>query len=235
MIIDGNFDFPQEIEGTGIVSVDEITRAKIVTRKYCVVRSLYNPLLQGTFQAIPDYQYPTCILIEERPDSSPGQMLFFTRVFAEIPATRTEPRMVAFPVPGRSAATFSLQTGKAINWKQYGNGSPYVRAILGKSTFSYAAGDPITIFSPPALTTIFYTPPHTGKGQVDFIGPVYDFTGTRGIYASGQLTQAGAEPSFTYVGSTDPAVMPNPWIFEANISRWRGGIWVMEVTTVATS
>ena len=231
-IVDGNFLTPVECEGSGVITIDDVTKAMIVTRKYQVVRTNYRPLLTTPTVIVPDYQFPTCILIEEIPDQVVQGILFFTRVYAQIPVARTEPRIVSFTQPGKSAVLKSAYTGNPIQWLNYGAGSPYTKAIMASVAFTYGAGDPNTLFSPPALTQIFYNSP-TGRITVDYVGDVYQYAGVR-TYTQNN-TEIIVEPYYILQGTTSPATIPASWIFEVNISRWRGSVWQMEVTTVPTS
>lgn len=240
IVYDGDFSVPVEINGSPIISTDPVTRSKTIVRSYAVWKAYYNPLIYGTFQRIPDRQYPTAILIEEVPQQTEGPWFFFQRVYAEIPASRTEPQVYGFPMPGKSSVTLSAQTGRPVNWRQYGNGSPYTRAILASVAYTYAAGDPgvggASLFTIPELTRITYNSP-TGLISVDYVGDVYEFAGTRIITAiqGGISVLVGAEPSFVLVGSTSPRTIPAQWVQEVNVRRWRGSIWEMAVITIPTA
>lgn len=239
IVLDGDFSTPQEVNGSPLISTDPITRAKTVVRSYAVWKAYYNPLIYGNFVAIKDRQFPTCILIEEVPQNTDGPFFFFQRIYCEIPASRNEPLVYAFSMPGKSAVTLSAITGKPVNWRPYGNGSPYSRAILANAAYSYAAGDPgpngANLFTIPVLTRILYNSV-AGPISVDYVGDVYEFAGTRAITAQqgGITVLTNAEPDFVFVGSTVPRVLPATWIAEANVRRFRGSIWELEVITVPT-
>ena len=239
-ILDGDFSTPQEVNGSPMISTDPVTRSKTVVRKYAVWKSYYTPLIYGSFVAIPDRQFPTCILIEETPQQVDGPFLFFARTYCEVPGPRNEPLVYAFSMPGKSAVTLSSLTHLAVNWRQYGNGSPYTRAILANAAYSYAAGDPgpngSLLFTIPTLSRIVYNSV-AGPISVDYVGDVYEWSGSRAItqQQGGITVLTGAEPSFVFVGSTVPRTLPATWIAEANVRRWRGSIWELEVITVPTT
>ncbi|MBS0328216.1 MAG: hypothetical protein JSR30_00055 [Proteobacteria bacterium] len=232
-IIDGDFTIPREVEGSGVFYIDEITRAKILTRKYCVERALFQPLLTDDLAPVKDYQYPSCILVEERPDSAPGRLLFFTRTFAEVPASRTETRTVAFTQPGLSQALFSDYSKLAIWWNQYGGSQPYTRNAVATVAYSYKT-DPTT-FVVPDISRITYR-----GAPVDYAGDVYVYVGNR-VVVTGPITglstadgQIIVEPKWLLQGSTVPRTLPANWILDTQINRWRGTIWEMAVITVPT-
>ena len=237
---DGDFSVPVEVNGSPMISTDPITRSKTIVRKYAVWKAFYNPLIYGAFTKIPDRQFPTAILIEEVPEQVDGPFFWFQRVFCEIPGDRTEPLVYAFPMPGKSAVTLSALTGKPVNWRQYGNGSPYTRAILSRVDYTYRAGDPgpsgSLLFTIPTLTRITYNSV-TGPISVDYVGQVYEFAGSRAItqQQGGITVLSNAEPDFVLVGSTVPATIPEQWIQEVSVRRWRGAIWEMSTITVPTA
>lgn len=240
IVLDGDFSTPQEVNGSPLISTDPVTRAKTVVRSYAVFKAFYTPLIYGTFVAIKDRQYPNCILVEEIPQGADGPYFYFQRVYSEIPASRDEPLVYAFSMPGKAAVTNSRQTGLPVNWRPYGNGSPYTRAILANAAYTYAAGDPgpngANLFTIPELSRITYNSP-SGPISVDYVGDVYEFAGTRAItqQQGGITVLVNAEPNFVLVGSTTPRTLPTTWIAEANVRRWRGSIWELEVITVPTT
>lgn len=237
---DGDFSAPVEINGSPIISTDPVTRSKTIIRKYAQWKSFYTPLIYGTFAKIPDRQFPTAILIEEVPEQTDGPFCYFQRIFCEIPSARNEPIAYAFAMPGKSSVTLSARTGKPVNWRQYGNGSPYTRVILSNIAYTYAAGDPgvngANLFTIPTLSRITFNSV-TGPISVDYVGDVYEFAGSRAITAiqGGITVLVDAEPNFVFVGSTSPRTIPATWIQEVNIRRWRGAIWEMSVITVPTT
>jgi len=184
--------------------------------------------------------FNSAILIEEIPQQVDGPFFHFQRVYAEIPGDRTEPLVYAFPMPGKSSVSLSSLTGRPVNWRQYGNGSPYTRAVLSRVDFTYRAGEPgpngSLLFTIPDLTRITYNSV-TGLISVDYVGDVYEFAGTRAItnQQGGVTVLVGAEPNFVYVGSTNPRTIPANWIQEVNVRRWRGAIWEMSTITVPTA
>ncbi len=236
---DGDFSQPVEVNGSPLISTDPITRSKTIVRSYAQWKAFYNPLIYGAFVRIPDPQFPTAILIEEVTQQVDGPLMWFQRVYCEVPNSRNEPLVYAFSMPGKSAVTLSALTHQPVNWRPYGNGSPYTRAILANVAYSYAAGDPGTnganLFTIPTLSRITYNSV-TGPISVDYVGSVYEYAGTRAITAvqGGITVLTGAEPNFVLVGSTSPASIPASWIAEANVRRWRGSIWELEVITVPT-
>lgn len=237
---DGDFSQPVEINGSALISTDPVTRSKTIVRMYAVWRTSYTPLIYGNFTLIPDRQFPTAFLIEEIPQQCEGPFFFFQRLYSEVPNSRTEPLVYAFSMPGKSAVTLSALTHQAVNWRPYGNGSPYTRAILATVNYSYAVGDPgatgAALFTIPTLTRITYNS-FSGPISVDYVGDVYEFAGSRAITSQqgGITVLTNAEPNFVRVGSTNPAILPATWIAEANVRRWRGAIWEMSVITVPTA
>ncbi len=246
IIIDGDFKTPREVEGSGGISIDEVTRAKVVKRTYAVERSFFQPLLRADnpFAVIPDAVFPDCILVEEMFDSIEGPILYFSRVFSQIPAARTEPKLVTFTMPGKSGVQTSQYTGKAIYWSNYGSGSPYTRAILATSSFTYKAGNPQGLFTLPPLSQIFWDSP-TGRVPVDWAGDVYELKGLRvgrPYYGPEVINNPSLlfitdviEPDWRKVGQTIPPTVPSIWTSEIGVYRWRGCIWCLEVTQVPTS
>lgn len=238
---DGFFDVAQEIEGTAMISTDPITRSLIVVRSYVVKKAFYQPLLYTNpalivpVVPIPDYQYPTAILVEENAGQSIGPMFYFTRIFAEVPVLRTEPRLVAFARPGITQAQLSPYSRLPIGWNQYGGGQPYTRLVLGTATFTYKSNP--NDFVVPSQTVVLY------KGApVDFVGDVYVYSGNRQVNInpifSGLSPPGGTtlfEPNWTLEGTTAPPTLPASWVIEPSIDRWRGTIWQMTVVTVPTT
>lgn len=214
-IFDGNFDFPQEIEGSPIISTDEITKSLIVTRNYVVKASNYNPLPQGVFDGI----YPSCALVNEQGSGHQGPLYFFTRVFAQLPFPRTEQRLISFTRPGRTG--ISINAGGVIAWNQYGTAAPNTRARLANVAFSYYFN---SVPSPPAITqiTAFDVP-------VDYYGQIYTYDGNVTVTIDGVSV---VQPSWSFAGNTSPASLPSTWIQDVQVSRWRGNIWEMQVVSL---
>lgn len=216
-IPDGDFTFPQEVEGSPLITTDEITKAKIVTRTYAVYNSSYVPLTQNT----PDVIYSNCYLTLEQPSSIQGPILFFQRVFAQLPTTWVASRTISWTRPGKSKAQTSDTTGFFIGWNQYGEAAPYTSNVVAEVTTSYGLNPTPSV---PDLTEILF-----GTNPVDFVGFVFVLVGNKTTVVSGVSV---TEPNWSLVGSTSPGSIPGVWIVEVNVSRWRGGIWQTEVVRV---
>lgn len=212
---DGNFDTPIEVEGSGLVSTDDITKGLIITRKYVIKASSYVPLPQGTRDRI----YNNAYLVNETADQRRGPLVFFTRLFYQLPPSRTEPRSVSFTILGKSSVDYSAVTGLPIGWNQYGAAQPNTRNVNGFADFSYAI-DPLTFGQPPITRNTYLGAP------VDYMGFVYAYRGN--VVVSDALT----EPRWHLVGATFYTLMPALWIQEVNVTRFRGPIWQMEVVRV---
>lgn len=214
-IVDGSFDFPQEISGSPIISTDEITKSLLITRNYVVLASEYVPLPQGSLDPI----YPLSYLVNEQGSGHQGPLYFFSRVYAQIPNSRTEQRLVTYTRPGKSGTTTSGVV--VISWNQYAGGAPYTRQLLGTVQFSYWLN---AVPTGPSLSKV------TGIGgaPVDFTGELYQYNGNIVV---GGVTQ----PSWTFVGFTNPSILPATWVIDVQASRWRGNIWEKQVVTVPTS
>lgn len=220
-IADGDFTFPREVEGSPLISTDEITKSKLITRTYAVYNSTYVPLTQG----VPDVIYNNAYLVHEQPSSIQGPILFFQRVYAQLPAPRSEARTVSFSIPGQSAVQTSAVSGFVIGWNQYGTASPGTYPVKASVAISYTTSP----FSPtPPITKITFN-----GSPVDFVGSVFQYQGNQTVVLS--PTQSIVEPKWGLVGFTAPTIIPNNWILEVNISRWRGIIWQYEIVTVNTS
>lgn len=212
---DGYFDFPQEIEGSPILSTDEVTKSLLVTRNYVVKASQYVPLPQGVFDGV----YPLCALVNEQGTGHQGPLYFFTRVFAQLPESRTEKRLISFTRPGRTG--ISINAGGIIAWNQYGTAAPYTRAVLANVAFSYYFN---SVPSPPNITqiTAFDVP-------VDYYGQIYNYAGNITVTIDGVSV---VQPNWTLAGTTSPGSLPSTWIQDVQISRWRGNIWEMQVVSL---
>lgn len=216
-IIDGDFTNPVEIQGSPSFALDEVTYARVITRRFAVQRNYYSPLPQAT----PDPTYKTALLVTEATDQIEGGIMFFRRVFAEMPATRTERRPLAFVIPGRSQVFYSSKTALPINWDKYGLAAPLNRLLLATSTFTYSLFAPTLVTN---LTKIVY------QGQeVDYAGPVYVPVGD--VPIGGNQT----EPRWQFQGMTNPQIAPTFWIVAVNARRWMGPIWETETVTVSTA
>lgn len=213
--IDGDFDTAVAVEGGPLISVDEITKSLLITRQFVVKADHYVPLPQG----VPDPFYKDAFLVQETAGSKQGPMFFFSRLYAQLPKTRTEPRTVAFTFLGKSSFDESPVTNLPIGWNQYGAAQPNTRAVNGTSVFSYSI-DPNTFARPPISKNTYNGNP------VDFMGYVYTYIGQ--VKVNADLT----EPRWRLAGATFYFLMPALWIQEVNVTRWRGAIWQMEVVQV---
>lgn len=220
-VFDGDFTFPVEVEGSPLITTDAITKSKIITRTYAVLNSTYVPLSQGTL----DLVYRDAYLEHEQPSSIQGPILFFQRVFTQLPLSRTESRTVSFTMPGASQAQFSGLTGNAIAWNQYAAASPGTYSVRATVQIFYSTSEN---FPTAPITVIRYN----GR-PVDFIGQVFTYAGNKTTQLS--PTQSVLEPRWDFVGFTNPNILPIDWVLEVNVSRWRGIIYQYEVVTVRTS
>jgi len=229
-VIDGNFANAVEIEGSPTFAIDEVTYARIITRRFAVLKSAYLPLPQGT----KDPQIKNAVLVSEATDSVEGPIMKFHRIYAEVPGLRTERRIVAFTLPGMSAAQVSNVSGQAIGWDKYGAGAPMTKLLSATVTFSYQVGAPTTVCN---VSKITYGLQGVYNGvqiykEVDFAGSVYVFKGMVTVLGmSGPVT----EPRWVFDGVTNPPQIPNPWLVSTNIRRWMGPIWETENVTVPTA
>lgn len=216
-IIDGDFSFPVEVEGSPLISTDEITQAKIITRKYAVLTSSYSPLVQGTVDPV----FLDCYLINETPAGIQGPIFFFNRNYAQIPDTRIESRIVTFTEPGRTDIQLSHITPTTIGWNQYGRSAPYTSPHVAEVTYTYSL-NPFAVV--PDLTAILYD-----GAPVDFAGSVYTYVGNTTTMVDGLPV---TEPTWEFVDDTVPSVSPSTWVVETNFRRWRGPIFETEVVEV---
>jgi hypothetical protein len=215
IVIDGNFDNPFEIEGSPTFTVDEITYSLIVTRRYAVLKTAYKPIPQMT----PDSVYKGCYLVNEISDSAEGPILKFHRVYAQLPSTRLERRLISFTFPGRSATYYSQLTALPIGWNKYGVAPPVNRLILALVIYQYTLGPPLALST--QLSKITY------QGQeVDFLGEVFVPVGNVPILGN------QTEPRYSYQGETSPMFMFYPWIVSMGSRRWMGPIWETETVEV---
>ena len=137
-IYDGTFSSAQEVEGSPSVGTDEITRALLITRTYAVGLTNYTPQAQGTA----DPGYANTYLINETPASIQGPIKFFNRNYAQVPSSRTENRMIAFTIPGKSEVVTSDISTLPIGWNAYGSSAPYTKQVLADVNYSYAYVSP---------------------------------------------------------------------------------------------
>lgn len=220
-IFDGDFTFPVEVEGSPLITTDELTRSKIITRTYAVLNATYIPLSQG----VPDVIYNTAYLVNEQPSSIQGPILFFQRVFAQLPSPRQETRTVSFTIPGASQEQLSSVGGGAIGWNQYGKAAPGTYSVKATVEFTYQT-------TPNAATTPITVIRYNGR-PVDFVGTVFVYVGNRTV-STGPGTSV-VEPRWDFQGFTNPNGLPINWTLEVNISRWRGIIWQYETVTINTN
>ena len=219
-IADGDFTFPVEVEGSPMISTDEVTKSLLITRTYAVYTANYVPT---TAAGIVDPRYTTAYLVNETPVSIQGPILFFNRNFAQIPLGRVESRTIAFTRPGVSATQQSNITGRIIGWNQYGKSAPYTANVVAQVTYSYGlSATPST----PALTRILYS-----GSPVDYVGFVFSYVGNQITIKDGEPV---TEPHWMAAGQTSPSSIPGLWIVEANVRRWRGPIFETEVVRVST-
>lgn len=185
----------------------------------------YFPLPLGTTSA----RHPGCVLVEESPTERVGPenstLCRFTRIYAPVPPSRSEKRLISFTLPGQSAVQLSSISGKPIGWNQYGKASPFTLPVNADVEFNYAAnnGD----FTLTAPSRIKYA-----GALVDYVGQVFVNGGSEQVaYKSNLISEA----RFVAAGSTDPLTIPVMWVLDPIISRWRGLIWEMQTITVNTT
>jgi hypothetical protein len=218
--VDGDFTYPREIEGSPVISTDDVTGAKLITRRYVVLTANYKPLPQ----AQKDPVFKDAYLVNENMDQVIGVLTFFSRNYAQLPATRTEPRRLAFTMPGKSAVEISEISGRPVGWNPYGLAAPYTRDITGTAVISYEINPTVVVEEISKITF---------KGApVDFVGPVYEFVGNVEVPRPGGIVIT--EPRFRYVGLTFPVAVVGIWVAEVGLQRWRGPIWEKTVISVNT-
>lgn len=219
-IVDGNFTFPREIEGSPSISTDPITGSLLITRRYVILKANYKPVAAGAKDPV----FKDAYLINETADQVVGVLQFFSRNYAQLPATRTEPRRIAFTLPGKSAVQTSELTGRPVGWNPYGAAAPYTRDVNATVTISYELNPTVVVEN---ITKIIY------KGApVDFVGSVYEFVGNVEVPRPGGVVIT--EPRFRYAGITFPNVISGIWIAEVSLQRWLGPIWEKQVVSVNT-
>jgi hypothetical protein len=208
-----NFSSPVEVQGSPQISTDEVTQAKMVNRSYAVVTANYKPLAQGQ----QDYQFSDCWLVNETPETVMGGVTFFRRLYAQLPATRNERRLIAFTMPGQSRVYYNTANPRAIiNWDQYGAAAPFTRLISASVQFNYHLW-PLPQNAVPQVTKVIYSG-QTGSGaEVDWQGAKYIQNGTGWI-------QDGAT---SLINGSLAA-----WIYSVNDRRLIGPIWETEIVTV---
>ncbi len=227
--IDALIDFPVEVEGSPLISTDEVTASMHIKRSYAVayqqwVRLAYNSR---------DPQFTTAPLVNEAGGNIQGGVLFFSRNYSEIPAARVEPREIAFTLPGRSAVQISSRTGGAIGWNPYGAVAPQTVPKLARVEYSYAAAtslaqNPATLFTPVTESALTYQ-----GARVDFSGAVYVSVGDVSI-PQGLTNPPLVEPRWQFQGIVGGFFSGQDWIVSVNITRWRGPIFQREVVKIPT-
>lgn len=225
--IDGNFDFPVEVEGSPVISTDETTYGRHITRKYAVRRAVYNRLAY----AVPDVQFPTARLVSEGGGNIQGPILFFDRNYSEIPGPRVESREIAFTIPGKSAVQISSVTGLPIGWNPYGAVAPQTVPRTARVEISYAAKTslgqaPASLFNAPAESALRYQ-----GAVVDYTGPVYVYVGDATIPRPDPNPPI-VEPRFQFQGIVGGFFSGQDWVVSVNYSQYRGPIWQMEVVKI---
>jgi len=219
-IVDGNFTYPREIEGSPSLSTDPITGSLLITRRYVILKANYKPIEP----AAKDPVFKDAYLINETADQVVGVLQFFSRNYAQLPATRVEPRRVAFTLPGRSAVQLSEITGKPVGWNPYGAAAPYTRDVNATVTISYVINPTVVVEQ---LTKIVFN-----GSPVDYVGQVYTFVGNVEVPRPGGVVIT--EPRYRYAGLTQPFVISGNWIAEVSLQRWLGPIWEKQVVSVNT-
>ena len=219
-IVDGTFTYAREIEGSPSKATDPVTGSLLITRRYVILTANYRPLAAGALDPV----FRDAVLINETTDQVIGVLTFFTRNYAQIPATRTEPRRMAFTMPGKSAVQISEITGAAVGWNPYGEASPYTRDVTATAVISYEL-NPTVVLEQLSVATYRGAP-------VDYIGEVWVFVGNVEVPRPGGVVIT--EPRFRFAGFTNYLFVPTLWIAEISLQRWLGPIWEKQVVTVNT-
>ncbi len=225
--IDALIDFPVEVEGSPILTVDEQTFSLHIKRNYAVRSALWQKLAFAT----PDPRFTDARLITEAGGSIQGPVLFFTRNFSQIPASRTQPREIAFTLPGRSAVVFSEVTHLPIGWNPYGAVAPQTVPLDAQVLYEYAAvtslsQDPATAFAPVAVSALTYQ-----GARVDYSGVVYAFGGDVSL-DRGPGQPPLVEPRWRREGVVGWFTSGVTWVVSTNITQWRGPIYQREVVRI---
>jgi hypothetical protein len=156
MFINGNFVAPV-FQSERVLYPFEGTNDKIWEETYIQWRTYYARAALSSVSS----RHASCHLIGETPITPLGPenspLIRFIRIYAETPATRTEPVQVSYAYPG-------LSTSDGFGWHHYGLRDPFSKVVAGTNTISYVLGasapamDPLTI------------PTYSGQ-PVDYIGP----------------------------------------------------------------
>ena len=221
--VDADLSTPVEVEGSPIITVDEVTNSLHIRRLYAVLAANWQKL----GYAAPDPQYPTARLINETQDRRFGPVLWFSRFYSQIPGPRVDTRQVAFTLPGRSAIQISQRTAGVIGWNPYGAAAPQTVPKDATVEYSYAA---VSSLQQNPKTLFFVTPESalTYQGaRVDYSGSVYVSVGDVSIPQG--LTQPPiVEPRWSLRGVVGGFFSGQNWIISDQISRWRGPIYQKE-------
>ena len=220
---DGNIAAPIEIEGSGEIQVDPITTGQVLTRKYAVLRTNYQPPTPG-FQPFVDGRLNSAYFVDEKVQKIEGSATFFNRRYATIPPNRTETRLVSFTYPGVSG--FIGSAAFPSGWSPYAGGYPKTKLVQATVLYTYAIQktiltDPGPIFTPTvALSNITYQ----GK-IVDYYGSVYVSAGVQSLPGN------KAQTVFVYQGATTPVTAATviPWVISVEQRRFLGPIWEQAV------
>lgn len=201
---DRNFAVAMEVQGSGQRSFSDVnTRDFLLVRIYVQLASAYKPLPIST----PDAIYKDAYLVEESEERRDGGLVYFRRLYATVPSSRSERQEMVFVFPGQSAIVSSVVNGARVSrWDRYGAKRPastYREALV---QISYSLGAPST--SLPTQITFDDQP-------VDFVGSVY--------------SEDGSE----FLGHTSPLIAPSTFIVSDVARRWRGNIW--ERTRISVS
>lgn len=225
--IDADLSTPVEVEGSPIITVDEVTNSLHIRRLYAVLAVNWQKL----GYASPDPQFPTARLVNETQDRRFGPVLWFSRFYSQIPSARPDTRQVAFTLPGKSAIQISQRTAGVIGWNQYGAGAPQTFSRDATVDYTYAAvnsltQNPKTLFSPVAESALTYQ-----GAKVDFTGAVYVAVGDVSI-PQGLTLPPIVEPRWQLQGVVGGFFSGQNWIISVQITRWRGPIFQREVVYI---
>jgi hypothetical protein len=221
--IDADLTTPVEVEGSPIITVDEVTYSLHIRRLYAVLAASWQKL----GYAAPDPQFPGARLVNETQDRRFGPVLWFSRYYSEIPQPRVDTRQVAFTLPGRSAITISKRTAGVIGWNQYGAAAPQTVPKDATVQYSYAAA--VSIAQNPK--TLFFVTPESALtyqgARVDYSGSVYVSVGDVTIPQA--PTEAPiVEPRWQLQGTVGGFFSGQDWVISDQITRWRGPIFQKE-------
>lgn len=201
---DGNFSSARELEGSGIREFSEFNTADfILTRFFAQDAATYKPLPLSAKDAV----YKNAFMVKEFETRRSGGLVYYTRIFATVPSSRSERQEVAFTFPGKSSLVTTTVNGEPVRrWDRYGRARPSTVFREALVQYSYSIGAPTTGLP----TQISY------DGQpVDFVGRVY------------------SEDGSDYLGSTSPLTEPGTFVMSDVARIWRGDIW--ERTRISVS